>query len=301
MKKLKGPFLILIISVTLICFVNFGYVGKETKAYMIRDTVFASGMDLRFYNKVDRLYNRILFDLSPYENHGKPNGIPLVYGRYGKALNFDGSNDSIIIEDDDSLDLYDKMTLMAWIYPEGWGESNAGRIFDKQSSTAFALWVGYNGTITYGIRSSTLTTNEGSLTLNNGYHITATFDNSLSSDNMKIYVNAELQKTAERTTTIPPNAIDLMIGNRGGNDRTFNGTIDEVRIYPLALTESQIYHDMVTPIKKYPRVFLVQSRYATASWIEGNYSDNTGFVNNDPICYSIMARGNSYKPNRIHK
>jgi len=110
MKRIKISFMIFIIMAILFYSINFDYIniGKETEAYSTRETVFSSGMDLYFWNKVDRLYNHILFDLSPYENYGESvtgsNPI-LTWGRYGKALQFDGSNDYILISDSDSLDI----------------------------------------------------------------------------------------------------------------------------------------------------------------------------------------------------
>ena len=48
-----------------------------------------------------------------------------------RYLEFDGSNDFLEIEDNDSLDLdVSAFTISAWIRPAGWGENDQGRILD---------------------------------------------------------------------------------------------------------------------------------------------------------------------------
>jgi len=117
---------------------------------------------------------------------------------------------------------------------------------------------------------------------------------------MKIYVNAELQKTAERTATIPPNAIDLVIGNRGGNDRTFNGTIDEVRMYPLALTEFEIEQDMRTQIlqNKQHRWFYYFD--TQNNWTTTPTDGVHGFTYNDPTL-PYINRNATYRNVRLYR
>jgi len=57
-------------------------------------------------------------DKSDTGNDGKIVGDPkLVKGKFGNALEFDGVDDGIEIEDDETLQLPDPFTVAAWIYP----------------------------------------------------------------------------------------------------------------------------------------------------------------------------------------
>ena len=59
-----------------------------------------------------------------------------VAGTVGDALEFDGSDDYVDLTSDAELDdiFINGATVLAWIYPTGWGENGYGRIFDKSSS-----------------------------------------------------------------------------------------------------------------------------------------------------------------------
>ena len=57
-------------------------------------------------------------DMSGNGNHGEIRGEPQqVNGIVGKALEFDGVDDFIFVEDSDSLDITDALTLSAWVKP----------------------------------------------------------------------------------------------------------------------------------------------------------------------------------------
>ncbi|KXB08082.1 hypothetical protein AKJ55_01475 [candidate division MSBL1 archaeon SCGC-AAA382M17] len=59
-------------------------------------------------------------DLTSYANDGSMNGgmdtSDYVSGKWGNALDFDGT-DYVEVSDDDSLDIEDQITLSAWVRP----------------------------------------------------------------------------------------------------------------------------------------------------------------------------------------
>src|SRR5262245_6304666 len=66
-----------------------------------------------------------VIDASGFANHGRISGARRVTTAFfGRALKFDGRNDSITIDGSTSLDLTKGMTLEAWVYPtarlRGW-------------------------------------------------------------------------------------------------------------------------------------------------------------------------------------
>ncbi len=64
-------------------------------------------------------------DASLNGNHGTKMGDPMPatdrFGRAGRAMEFDGDDDQIIVPDSDSLDVENGITVAAWIRPAGTG------------------------------------------------------------------------------------------------------------------------------------------------------------------------------------
>jgi hypothetical protein len=88
-------------------------------------------------------------------------------------------------------------------------------------------------------------------------HVVATYDHLDGIRKGKIYINGSL--TANSVTdeagsadALPDDsAINLTIGNTEGLDRTFDGLIDDVRIYSVAKTAAQIKSDYETTRGRY--------------------------------------------------
>ncbi|OYU97296.1 MAG: hypothetical protein CFE21_03105 [Bacteroidetes bacterium B1(2017)] len=78
------------------------------------------------------------------------------------------------------------------------------------------------------------------LPLNRWVHIACTYDQT----QIKLYVDGTLVATENSTLALPPGSEDWFIGKRWDYQETINGSMDEVRIYNEALTQSQIQSDM---------------------------------------------------------
>ena len=105
-----------------------------------------------------------------------------------------------------------------------------------------------NGIAKYGSSSDTpaaVSTSTSTWTPDTWYHLASTFDGT----NLKIYVNGVLESTTTNSTpfTLATNNRDLLIGKTygsqmaGGSDESFDGLIDDLRIYNTALSDSEIY------------------------------------------------------------
>lgn len=203
-------------------------------------------------------------DASGYGNAGSARGgattadtSPAVPGtpgtcRYGS---FDGVNDYVRVEDGASLDISGAITLMAWIRHRTDTHRDWEAIITKGDS-AYRLHLNggcnINGsapnaddTRRYGI---TLGMNGGcaDTDLNSGvvpqanvwYHVAGTFDGSTA----RIYVNGTQRNSASIPSgTIATNDYPLYIGeNAQQTGRHWHGDIDEVRIYPRALSAAEV-------------------------------------------------------------
>ena len=155
-----------------------------------------------------------------------------VMGKYGSALDFDGVNDYIEIEDNPGLDLTQNFTLMAWIFPRSWGENSQGRIIDHGGGSAGnAGWAFHIDNITSARRPKVQINgleyngNTGSLELNKWQHVAAVFNE----NTLEFYVNGEIILDTIGTSVQTPvaRADPIIIGARIDDyARQFDGLID---------------------------------------------------------------------------
>lgn len=188
-------------------------------------------------------------DASDYGNHGEVHGAKWDDEGYsGNALLFDGNWDYVVIQDDESINFADKneFTLDAWI--KWYGQVIPGKegehIIHKAYHGGYSLRViASNGTIGFchGIEGGEINLySDSTVTDREWYHITAVWDGI----NSYLYINGVLEHMGTRYDYYTSDGQKpLEIGNNWGyadNLNTFNGLIDEVRIYERALSEEEI-------------------------------------------------------------
>ena len=190
------------------------------------------------------------YDRSGSGNNGTlVNGPTAIPGIIGQALNFDGSNDYVNTNYNESLST---LTFSAWIRLNSFGEGNLGRIVDKRQSAAQVLLFYVDGrTATdnqlvfdrnFDITSGSWTTPTDSILANRWYHVAATYNDTSITNDPVIYINGVAQSLGEVSPdgTAQTNTDNYLIGNRGAIDRTFDGSIDEFRIYNRILTAAEV-------------------------------------------------------------
>jgi chitodextrinase len=167
-------------------------------------------------------------------------------GKYGKALVFNGTNARVSIPDSASLRLTSAMTLAAWVNPttvnNAWRDviyKGNDNYFLEATSTnnarpAAGGTFGSGGGEAYGTAA---------LTANTWTHLAATYDGAM----LRLYVNGVQVSSVARTGNLATSANPLEIGGDSIFGQNFEGTIDEVRVYNVALTPMQIQSDMNTP------------------------------------------------------
>jgi len=75
--------------------------------------------------------------------------------------------------------------------------------------------------------------------------LTATYDNAM----LRLYVNGTLVRSSAMSGALLTSTGALRIGGNSVWGEFFQGSIDEVRIYNWALTQTEIQADMNTPIQ----------------------------------------------------
>ena len=193
-----------------------------------------------------------LNDSSGFNNHGTLLNGPnwTRKGKYGSALVFDGVDDKVVVPDSNSLDLTNKLTLEAWVYPtnamSGWDTI----LMKEQPPTnlLYALYANGDNNLPYGyinINGEQGLSWTSTLPLNTWSYLALTYDGAT----LRFYVNGQLVGSKAQTGSLPVTSGTLGIGgNNIWPDECFAGRIDEIRIYNRALTQQEIQNDMNTPI-----------------------------------------------------
>jgi len=187
----------------------------------------------------------VAVDLSPKENYGAIHGPTWTTdGKFGKAVEFDGSDDYIEVPDSESLNITDQMTIEAWIIPKNWG--NWLRIAVKGNYPNFQylmLLGGSLGQIGFCVKNSgaekSAYTDAGAIELNKWNHVAGVCDGT----QIMMYVNGELKTANPFALPIDTTNNVLTIGctdNGAQRLEFFNGTIDELRISDIGRSQDEI-------------------------------------------------------------
>lgn len=171
-----------------------------------------------------------------------------------RGLDFDGSNDHVDVGD--NLDQTGSFTISAWIKPETIGYATGGRLVVKDDHSgagdgwAFTLADLGDGALRFFIRNASPASTDtatGVIDALTWYHVVARFD---ADENTKsIYVNAVREAHDTGVTGGPvnnSNALGFARDPDGTSGDPYDGILNDVRIYPRPLSESEIqdlYYD----------------------------------------------------------
>lgn len=177
----------------------------------------------------------------------------------GNCLALDGTNDYITVPQSSGINnqfTNNHITVETWFNPKA--NPNPGQMvclateqYGDAGSTyiKFALFFHENkikAGFHYG--SWTWSTCDYNLPLNRWSHLAATYDK----QQIKLYVNGVLMGTQYTTLNLPAGYGEWRIGRRWDYPEYINGSLDELRIYNEALTQSQIQADMRDTVSALP-------------------------------------------------
>lgn len=178
-------------------------------------------------------------------NHGTSSGTMFPSATSSSQINggqfFDATNDEIDARSGSSLDTMSAISISAWIKPRSVGEGVEGIIVSKEGGGDSGGWgftLSANDTLRFFVgRDATpmvVLTPPSVLTLNRWNHVAVSWNGTLGSSNVEMYVNGVMQTntgpaegSGNRTSD---NSQNLLIGNDPTEAQTFDGTIDEVRV-----------------------------------------------------------------------
>jgi len=163
------------------------------------------------------------------------------------AIDFNGTDDYVSVADDNDLDPTTTGTIEAWINITQY-QTNAGVIHKGVNNTltdaAYSLYMdGTTGNqVRFSIYDGGTSTISGTtnLSLNTWYHIAGTWDTS--NTRMTLYINGIQEGTATPSTAARNSTGALNIGVRpsGGTSNYFDGKIDEVRVWKVERSQTDI-------------------------------------------------------------
>jgi len=213
-------------------------------------------------------------DVSSNNNHGVVVGANHLQGKIGRGQYFDGTNDFIEIDDNDSLDFTTDFTLEAWVYRYT-NSASEERIISKSETDGYDYWlqIESGGTVTCGLRKSD----------SNNYYITSSSNIDVKTDEWlhlacafnstsgySLYINGA-DDNGTPTGTIGSartSTRDLQIGRLGSSSTwyyNFNGIIDEVRVSNSKRTADEIRQAYQYGLRTHP----ITVDYVTTSGSDG--------------------------------
>ena len=160
--------------------------------------------------------------------------------KYGSCLFFNGTGDYVKVNDSNSLHITDAITITAWVYiPQTAGNVNT-QVFYKDSYYMNIGWNEYSKPYFYIDGSWRTTDNQYHIWPGGWEFVAATYDSS--TREIKFYRDDELLET-KTLSGLSTYKISVTTDNPiipGGTTQGRQHIIDEVRIYPRALSAAEI-------------------------------------------------------------
>ncbi|HET6694917.1 MAG TPA: LamG domain-containing protein, partial [Gaiellaceae bacterium] len=208
------------------------------------------------------------------------------------AVSFDGVNDIVSVPHSASLNATSGVTIEAWVKRTKTGAWQ--NILAKPGNGAvaaqnYALWINTtnqpvaffgNGSSSVGAYAPAIDTN--------WHHIVATYDNATA----KVYIDGVLRVSTSSSIQLSANTQPLLIGRTTDNIRIFGGTLDEVAVYPSALSAARIqaHYTAATSVDTTPpSVTLTQPANGTSTGPTPTLAGQAGTAAGDEASVTIKV------------
>lgn len=220
-------------------------VGNEIKIYADNNAIVTNGSPDGQW-KFNEGIGGIAYDTMGI-NNGSITGATYIVGKVGSALSFNGIANKVVVPSNGSI-ISNKsgLTWMMWINPKAistgrnnllWADADSGIFYtDLTDRKLYTYMSNYAGNTNYFAST-------GSLNYYNWNHIAMTFDGTTSTNNVKVYINGNLDVTKNLAagSTKVTSSFNLGIDYPGGpGNFPYSGLMDDVRIYDIALSQNQI-------------------------------------------------------------
>lgn len=189
------------------------------------------------YWKLDEGSGTTAYD-SESDNDGNIIGGEWVEGVSGSALKFNGINQYVRVSNAGNLNSSEAITIMAWANTL---QNETSKIAQKGDWDGHGIyqdkWNGWKcGIRTESNGSYSIDWENGIPVFDQWYHIAMTYDGNI----LKLYVNGQLMNQETVGESLHINGRPFSIGSDNGSQKFFNGTIDDVRLYNLSLSQTEV-------------------------------------------------------------
>ncbi len=162
------------------------------------------------------------------------------------ALDFDGTNDEVIVPYNAAFEATDDLTVSFWVKLDGAGALDGIVARRESSGSRFSWIVAVNSSRNVQFYTSTsgfnfpVINSSITLSLDTWHHILVTNDASNGSSGKKIYIDGIERGSGGGTTLFKSATAQVYLGRDACcGDRFFDGTLDDVRIYSEVLTADE--------------------------------------------------------------
>jgi len=262
---------------------------------------------LRGFWKMDTGEGIKVTDLSEYNNHGNftdmasypwVDGVLGDDGYFHKALNFDGNNDYISIDNDSSLQITGDLSISLWIKPDGVvGGTQRISVVHKSYGGEFSVTLEPDGSM-YLFQGKSTQSGEnygyavipdGSIVNDQWQHVVFTRD--MTTRDLKGYLDGELLCTRtypDDSNYSPPATTTSPVTIGYGYLYDYNGEIDDVRIYSRVLDAEEVIAEQKLFVYQNRNYYTSEDPVAICSL---DIDSSTGLTN----CYLVVkdSQGNS--------
>jgi len=185
-------------------------------------------------------------DGSEFENHGEITDAEWTEdGKNGGALVFDGATSLIEVPHHDSLlPGGDALTIEAWFKPDSFPGGHPP--IARKGSVAESGW-GFDtpggkirGFVYTAPGDPVVAQGATPMKLDTWHHLAMVYDGEM----VRIYLDGELDGEVPRKGDINENEASVWIGKKANESVWLDGTLDELRILNVAISEEQIQADM---------------------------------------------------------
>lgn len=179
-------------------------------------------------------------DISGNSAVGTLTNGPTFSGTNGGSIVFDGTNDYVDIPQTSALQITDKISLEAWIYPTK--NSGTQNVICKSSNSQNTGYIyprtdnGWASSVFYLNIGGWKTLSANWPGLNAWYHTVGVYDGA----RMYIYINNFMWASVIQSGTISTNSNSLTLGTQPGFTEYFGGNIAVAKVYNRALSAAEI-------------------------------------------------------------
>ena len=201
-------------------------------------TITVTTSHLKGYWAFDETSGSTAIDSSIYGNPGTLLGAPQrVAGMYGNALHLNGVSDDVEVPYSNSLAVSNGLTVALWMKSDaslwntyaGMSKRPSYFLLSCSQDTAVVFDVSIGG-IDYGVGSP------GGIDIRQWHHYAGTYDGSM----LRLYVDGVQVASTACTGNIDPDTGVLCLGRDNGLSRYLAGSIDDARVYDVALSAGDV-------------------------------------------------------------